>query len=309
MKRFAIVIFFFIGFNLINICKLSADQNKVLILNTRQGVAKYDTVIQYFRQNISYPIEEYSLSSPHISPKKLQTICSKKKFKLIYCVGSKACNESFQYSKNKKIVFSSLINCRRILLPHKSDNIFGVSNEFNSEMILTLFRLFVPDINDIGIIYSDKYNKEWVEELKSNTKKVKMNIISKKISHRNEFYQSMKNLLKKIKVFWLISDPVVMKNQDHLFEITYLCDKYNIPIFSYNSLFIKYNVTLTISSDLPTIGRQAASIANDLLSINDITNKIQYPAGSFISVNMSQVKKYNININNDAFGLINQIKE
>ncbi|KPA09650.1 ABC transporter substrate binding protein [Candidatus Magnetomorum sp. HK-1] len=309
MKRFAIVIFFFIGLNFINTCKLSADQKTVLILNTRKGVAKYDTVIQHFRQNISYPIEEHSLLSPRISSKKLQSICSKKEFKLIYCVGSKACKESFKYSKNKKIIFSSLINWQRVLLPHKPDNIFGVSNEFNSEMMLTLFRLFVPDINDIGIIYSDKYNKEWIEELKSYAKKVKINIISQKISHRNVFYQTMINLLKKIKVFWLISDPVVINNQDHLFEITYLCDKYNIPIFSYNSSFINHDVTLTISSDLPTIGRQAATIANDLLSNNDITYKIQYPAGSFISVNMSQVKKYNLILNNDAFGLINQIKE
>jgi len=298
-----------IGLQIIPICNIRADQDTVLILNTRKGIAKYDTVIQHFRKNISYPITEYNLSSGHIKPSKLQSMCSKTTNKLIYCVGSKACKESIPYVKNKKIIFSSIINWQRIVGPKQSSNIFGISNEFNSEMLLTLFRLFVPDINDIGIIYSDKYNKEWIEKLKSNAQKVKTNIIAQSISHRKEFYPTMTNLLKKIKVFWLISDPVVMRDQYHLFEITYLCDKYQVPIFSYNSLFIERGVTLTVSADLPTIGRQAASIATNLLSDNISTNQIQYPAGSYISINMSKVKKYHLKINKDAFGLINHIKE
>jgi len=309
MKNIAILCIISIGLNLITISALSADQKSIIILNTQHSVAKYDTVIEHFRKSISYPVEEHYLSSPQITPSRIRSICTKTCNKLIYCVGSKACNESFKYSKNTRIIFSSIINWQRMALPNKLDNIFGVSNEFNSEMLLTLLRLFLPDMNDIGIIYSDKYNKEWIEVLKSNAQKVKMNIIAQKISHRNVFYQTMTMLLKKIKMFWLISDPVVMRKQKHLHEIIYLCDKHNVPIFSYNSIFINYGVTLTISSDLPTIGRQAASIANDLLSNNEIINKIQYPAGSFISVNMTLVKKYHLALNNDAYGLINHIKK
>jgi len=309
MKRIAIIFILAFGLHMIPTCNICADQDTVLILNTRQGVAKYDIVIEHFRQNISTPIKEYDLSSAHITAKKLQSIFSKANHKLIYCVGSKACKDAFPYHKDKNIVFSSIINWQRIISPEQSRQIFGVTNEFSSEMLLTLFRLFVPDINDIGIIYSQKYNQEWVEELKSHAKSIKINIFAQAISKRSAFYPTMINLLKKIKVFWLISDPVVMRNQKHFYEITYLCDKYHVPIFSYNSLFIERGITLTVSTDLPTIGRQAASIATDLLSDKILTNKIQYPAGSYISVNMSQVKKYHLTINQDAFGLINHIKE
>jgi len=308
MKYLVTFFIFIFGINTITICDLCADQKRIIILNTSQGVSKYDIVIQHFRQNIAYPIKSYNLSSSHISPHKIKSICSKPDNKLIYCVGAKACKESFPFRINKKIIFSSIINWQRIM-PNKSNNIYGVSNEFNSEMLLTLFRLFVADIDNIGIIYSDKYNKEWIEELKANAKKVKINVMAQKISQRNEFYQSMIHLLKHIKVFWLISDPVVMNSQKHLFEITYLCNKYKVPIFSYNAIFINYGVTLTVSADLPTIGGQAASIANDIMSNTDVSNKIQFPAGSYISVNMPLVKKYHLHINNDAFGLINNIKE
>jgi len=309
MKHFATLFILFIGINIITICNLSAEQNSIVIFNTCHGVKNYDVVIQHFRKNISYPIEEYNLSSSHIGPNKIKSIIfSKPDNKLIYCVGSKACKELFPFSSKTKIIFSSVINWQHII-SNKSNNIFGISNEFNSEMLLTLFRLFVADIDDIGILYSEKYNKEWIEELKSNAQKIKINIITQKISQRKQFYKSMINLLKKIKVFWLISDPIVMTNQNHFFEITYLCNKYNVPIFSYNSIFIEKGVTLTISTDLPTIGAQAASIANDIISNNEITNKIQYPAGSYISVNMSLIKKYHLKINKDAFGFINNIIE
>jgi putative ABC transport system substrate-binding protein len=277
-------------------------------MNTRQGVSKYDIVIHHFRKNVSYPITELNLSSSDMVPGKIQSICSKPDIKLIYCVGSKACKVASPFHADKKIIFSSVINWQRIL-PQKSNNIFGVSNEFNSEMLLILFRLFVEDIDNIGIIYSDQYNKEWIEELKSNAKKVNINIMAQKISHRRMFYQTMKHLLTKIKVFWLISDPVVMMNKHHLHEITYLCDKNNVPVFSYNTTFIDHGVTLTVSSDLPTVGGQAASIANDIMADSNLFNKIQYPAGSYISVNKSLVKKYHLNLNNDAYGLINNIKE
>jgi len=308
MKHYATIYIFCMGLFCITICNLYADQQKILILNTRQGVSKYDIVIHHFRNNISYPITELNLSSAHMTSGKMQSICAKPDIKLIYCVGSKACKVSFPFHSNKIIVFSSVINWQHIF-PKKTNNISGVSNEFNSEMLLTLFRLFVAEIDDIGIIYSDQYNKEWIAELKSNAKKVNINIIAKKISQRQMFYQTMKNLLKKIKVFWLISDPVVMTNKNHLHEITYLCNQYNVPIFSYNSVFIDYGVTLTVSSDLPTVGGQAASIANNIMADNELLNKIQYPAGSYISVNMSLVKKYHLNLNNNAYGLINNIKE
>jgi putative ABC transport system substrate-binding protein len=308
MKHYATIFIFYIGLLCIAICNVYADQHKILIINTRQGVSKYDIVINHFRKKVSYPITELDLSSSHMTPAKIQSTCSKPDIKLIYCVGSKGCKVSSPFHLNKKIVFSSVINWQHIL-PKKSNKIYGVSNEFNSEMILTLFRLFVSDIDDIGIIYSDQYNKEWIEELKFNAKKVNINIIAQKISQRQIFYQTMTNLLQKIKVFWLISDPVVMTNKNHLHEITYLCNQYNVPIFSYNSVFIDYGVTLTVSTDLPTVGGQAAFIANNIMADNVILNKIQYPAGSYISVNMSLVKKYHLNLNNDAYGLINNIKE
>ena len=158
MKRYA-TYFFLIGLTIQNISLLSADQNNALILNTSQGVAKYYIVINHFRKNISFPSEEYNLSSPNVRIGKIKSICSQKNNKIIYCVGSKACKEAFPYRKSKQILFSSIINWQHVISPAQSKNIFGVSNEFNSEMLLTLFRLFITDMDNIGIIYSDKSNK------------------------------------------------------------------------------------------------------------------------------------------------------
>ena len=37
------------------------------------------------------------------------------------------------------------------------------------------------------------------------------------------------------------------------------------PVFSYNSAFASYGTVLMISADIPTIGRQAASLAEENL--------------------------------------------
>jgi len=80
-------------------------------------------------------------------------------------------------------------------------------------------------------------------------------------------------------------------------------------VFSYYDILTKMGAVLSVSIDNPTIGRQAASIAATILSGNRPNQKVQYPAGSHITINMRKVKEYGLTYSKEALSIVNHIIE
>ena len=105
----------------------------------------------------------------------------------------------------------------------------------------------------------------------------------------------------------MTSDPVVLTDTDGIEKIFKETDTLRIPVFAYDSVFIDYGAVLMISADIPTIGRQAADFAQDILAKSELDRKIESPAGSSIMLNMKKVIKYGINLNRDALDSVNEL--
>ena len=86
-------------------------------------------------------------------------------------------------------------------------------------------------------------------------------------------------------------------------------DARKVPVFSYHDVFTEYGAVLIVSVDNPTIGRQAAGIAMEVLSVGKMEEKVQSPAGSHIILNLKKVKEYGLPYKEEALGSVNQIIE
>ena len=98
-----------------------------------------------------------------------------------------------------------------------------------------------------------------------------------------------------------------MPEKEYLYKILKICDANKILIFSYHEAFAEIGAVLVISVDDPTIGRQAGGIAAQLLSSSNPTEKVQFPAGSHITLNMKKVKAYGLQYNQNSLGMVNNI--
>ena len=72
---------------------------------------------------------------------------------------------------------------------------------------------------------------------------------------------------------------------------------------------MSYGASLIIAADTPTMGRQAANLAQNILLHERIKEVVQTPAGSHIALNVCQLNKINIRYNADALDAVNQIIE
>mgnify|MGYP001601988962 CR=1 FL=1 len=277
---------------------------KVLILNSDISVSNYALAHTGFKSKLAVINGEIDLGSKWVDESNVKKTIHNMDPDVIYCIGSKAYLLAYEFAGNKNIVFSSIINWRRLPM---SKNAYGISVELLPSMQLTLYRYFFPEINKIGVVYSKEYNKEWLETVTKSAKDVGITIFKKSISKQEDVESALKDLLPKVDALWLAPDPIVISKIDSVGEMFKQCDNAGKPVLAYNEAFADLGATLIISADITTMGGQAAGIALDLLSARKRDDKVQTPAGTNVILNLKQVEKYKIKLNEDALDSVNQI--
>ncbi len=275
----------------------------ILLINSNAGVEKYRVVQDEFRKSIPNPIREVDLRGKANDGG--MNGLSSENANLIYCVGGRAYHLAKQFFAEKEIIFSSIINWLR--LPNISPKTYGVSTELHPRMPVFMFRSVFPDIKRIGMLYSLQYTSQWFENTRRQALELGIGIVGKAVPDENQTLLLLEQLLPEVDAIWLISDPLVMAKKNYLYDILDRCDADKTPVFSYHEAYAKLGAVMIVSPDTPTIGRQVANIAMGLLSEEPIEEKVQFPAGSHIVLNLKQVEKYGLKYNKNALGMINTI--
>jgi len=281
---------------------LPSKPEGILIVNSDKSVEKYITIQQEFETELS----KVKITEVNLAKESLQNKVADINPFLIYTIGSKAYNQVITTVKNKPLLFSSMINWRRFDI---TANTYGVALELPTEMQLFMYSYLFPDIRTLGILYSKKHNSQWFEAAVVQAEEVGLSLYGKAVSNTAEISQELTKLLPKVDALWLISDPIVLHSADQVQQIFATTAAVKKPIFAYNTLFTKYGAVLTIAADLPTMGRQAADLAQSILDMQAIAeeDKIQLPAGSHVILNLQKVREYNININHSALSSVENI--
>ena len=304
MKVFKLICFIALVFLL---SVLSADEGpKIMVINSNAAVDKYKVAQEEFTRTISTPVVELDLGDRKWKIGEIEDILYDEYPDLVYCIGTKAYLLANRFISDRNIVFSSVINWRRLSLSKKT---YGVSNELNPEMQITLYRYIFPGLKRIVVLYSSKYNKHWFNEAQKAGKEMGVEIIGRSLSKRRNTLPELKELLKEVDALWLISDPVVMSDKKTLIELFKQCDVSKIPILSYHDAFADYGAMVIVSVDNPTTGRQAAAISQEVLSKDVVRKKVQLPAGSHIFFNLKKAEEYGLKYREMALSAVNRVIE
>ena len=116
-------------------------------------------------------------------------------------------------------------------------------------------------------------------------------------------------MIPKVDALWLISDPMIITDKENIKKVFKACETKELPVFSYHDIFVECGAVLIVSVDNPTIGRQSAGIASEVLSVGKMDENVQYPAGSHIILNLKKAKEYGIPYKEEALSAVNQIVE
>jgi putative ABC transport system substrate-binding protein len=284
-----------------------AQSNKVLIVNSDNTVFRYEKIATEFkkvlRQN-AYQWTEFNLDSHANAEEELKQLIQQENPALVYSIGTKAYSLARNYAHNRKLLFSAVINWQRLNVAERT---YGVANELSSAQEISLLHYFFPTIKKIGLLYNDKFSREYVETIKKDALASGINIIAQSVNDEQEINEALNELLPNIELFWIISDPVVLSTKEWVQQIFQSAQQQKKPVYAYSDVFIEQGAVLAISADIATIGRQSASLAMLMDKDKVPTGTVQAPAGSTITLNKCTLDALQLKFNQDALDSVNKI--
>jgi putative ABC transport system substrate-binding protein len=283
---------------------LAGDAATVIVLNSDGNVARYQAAQAAFVTSLGQPVQTIDLGERAGSA--VARRIDDGTVDLIYCIGAKSYLFAVEHASSVKMVFSSTINWRRFPVHTQG---YGIANELHPAMQMMLFRYIFPDIKRVGVVYSKQYNREWIGIVKKEAADVGLEIESRAVDSADQALSRLTAILPKIDAYWLISDPLVIAGEKQLKQLLVACDLGGKPVFTYNPLFVRHGATLAVSVDEPTLGRQAAMLAESLLAGRPIDERVSHPAGTHIVLDVKKGRRYNLRIGEGALGSVNQIIE
>jgi putative ABC transport system substrate-binding protein len=283
-----------------------AQANKVLIVNSEKAVYRYEIIATEFKkvlQQNAYQWAEFNLDEHVNADVDLKQLIQQENPALIYCIGTQAYSLVHNVAPNKKILFSAAINWRRLDV---GAGTYGVANELSSAQELSLLRYFFPAIKTIGLLYNDGFSGEYVDSIKKDALASGINIINKPINDAQEIGGALNELLPKIDMFWIISDPVVLSSKVSVQQIFQVAQQQKKPVYAYSDVYIEQGAVLSISADIATIGRQSASLAVMMSQDKVPAGTVQSPAGSMVTLNKCALDALKLQFNQDALDSVNK---
>lgn len=284
-----------------------AAQSKVLIVNTNTSVPRYEKIATEFKNTLpknTYQWQEFNVEA-HSSPDNdLQQLIQTEKPEIIYCIGSKAYSLSQSYATDKILIFSAAINWQRLNIDDKT---YGISNELAPEQEVTLLRMFFPNVKKIGILFSKQFTKEYIETLKKIVVPFNIEIIDRQINTSAEIGPELNELSPKIDLLWVIADPLVLENEETVLQVLQVAKQQKKPVYAFSDSFVKHGAALSISPNMSTIGGQSANLMMSLKEGKFPAERVQFPAGSSITLNLCTFEALKLPINQEAFSSVDQI--
>jgi putative ABC transport system substrate-binding protein len=283
-------------------------QAKILIVNSDDTVNKYRQVKDAFKLQITPHagrIIDFNVQQSQ-PPEVLEKLIKDESPDLIYSIGSQAYQLATQFGGSKPVLFSSVINWQRF---EKRDNSYGVANELSLSQELSLLRFVLPGLQRIGVIYDPQFSTERITEARNQARDLGLTLVEQTVDGDTPLANNLDTLLDKIDVLWLIADPGVLADRATVKNIFQASTRHKKPVYTYSDAFMNYGASLVVAADTPTMGRQAANMAQAILLREPLKEAVQTPAGSHITLNACQLGKLDAHYNSDALDAVNQLLE
>tara|TARA_R110001592_G_scaffold341482_2_gene630637 strand:+ start:4944 stop:5915 length:972 start_codon:yes stop_codon:yes gene_type:complete len=284
---------------------VQSETKKILVINSNRAIERYQMAEYAFVDSLSeYTTELINLETEQQPIEYLQDVLNRGGYDLIYCIGAKALGSIDYIDPDLPVVYTAVLNWRKF---EGRKNYFGISSELSPQVQLTWFKYFFPDMNDIGVFYSEE-NELLINEAQAASKHLSLNLKPLKISGEDQLLLSAEKLLSEIDALWLISDSSTISSIKNVNSLFYLAQKQGVPVITYNPLFVEMGALMSLVADLPTTARQAALIAKNLLEAGMPEQAIQYPAGSRIILSGEKLKQYKLKLNSGALDSVDELR-
>jgi putative ABC transport system substrate-binding protein len=271
----------------------------------------YTRPVASFTDEIQMPVKVFNLKGDINNAPAVMDKIRAIRPSLIFALGAKAACTAKVWTSDPPhtpVIFAMVLNWRQYRLTEGQDNIAGIATEVAPGTQLANMTIISPRLKRVGIIYSRAHSLQTVRRVKDAAKKLDLQIIDLSIRRPKEFRQAFKKLSEQIDAYWMLADPVVytLKNVDWL---TQRCAKNHLVCMGQSKNIAEVGVLLAVNPDIANVGRQAASMAKNILLRHQLPERIGVmpPLGTRLVLNAKTAKEIGLKLNHTVMDMANDI--
>jgi putative ABC transport system substrate-binding protein len=218
---------------------------------------------------------------------------------LIVTIGSRSTALISERIKDIPIVFSTVLN------PISSGfaqsmwssgrNLTGASLDIPIRTQLDKFKLIVPNLRKVGVIYTAD-SEPVVKEAEKVCREMGLTLVSVGISSEREIPKAIENLREKVDGLWAVADTVIFTPQSTQYLLLFSL-RNGIPFAGPFTSFVKGGALFTLAWDDKDVGRQSGELALRVLSgENPEQIPITTPRMIYLILNLRTAEQINLDI-------------
>jgi putative tryptophan/tyrosine transport system substrate-binding protein len=172
----------------------------------------------------------------------------------------------------------------------KKGNLTGVGLEFSLETQFEVMRRIVPDLANIGVLFSPKENLEMVDLARSIAKKLGMTLVPKPIEAPRQIPDALDSLANNVDLLWGVTDQVVLSPQTAE-PILLFSFRNTVPFVGLSASWVKAGSLYALERDYGDIGRQCGEVAVKVLNNTPPrTIPVAYPRKVLYTINLKTAR-------------------
>ncbi len=183
--------------------------------------------------------------------------------KLILAIGPQAAQVAKAQVRDIPVVFAMVRNPRKSGL--EGDNIAGISLDVPIEAQLAMYKLLLPTLRVIGVIYDPEKTGALVKEAGEVAEKFGLRFLATPVTSQTEVPAALRSLLGKVDALWMLPDETVITPESLAFFLL-TAFKHRLPVLTISDAFVEAGALAALSPDYTDVGRQACQLSREIES-------------------------------------------
>ena len=183
--------------------------------------------------------------------------------RLILAIGPQAAQVAKAEVQGIPVVFLLVRNPRKYGL--EGDNIAGISLDVPIEAQLAMYKLLLPTLRVIGVIYDPEKTGALVKEAGEVAEKFGVRFLANPVASQTEVPAALRSLLGKVDALWMLPDETVITPESLTFFLL-TAFKQNLPVLTISDAFVEAGALASLSADYTDGGRQACQLSREIES-------------------------------------------
>jgi putative ABC transport system substrate-binding protein len=221
----------------------------------------------------------------------------------IFAVGARAAWVSHKVLPDVPLAFAMVIDWQRYGLGDKAS---GISVELPVDALLTRFKLLLPHLRRLGVIYSDQAPAATLADAGLAAAELGIELVREPVNAPGDVPGAYRRIRSRIDALWMIPDPVVVTRDN----FRYLANRTlhdDVAFLAFSENFVRAGALLSVSPDYATMGSQAAALIDRIVTSKASSPSVQAPIGSSLVVNAETARALGIDVDLNMLSLADKV--